>query len=80
MNSSSTKPSYAWKALGTPMYSLRFSTVTESLQWKNFYDKSREINRNIRRGRSGSDAADTTAGDNIIPQMASLSTKSCTTP
>lgn len=80
MGRSDDKPSYAWKALGTPMYSLRFRTVTESLQWKDFYDKSREINRNIRRGQSGSDAADTTAGDDIIPQMTSLSTKSCTTP
>lgn len=80
MNSSAIKPSYAWKALGTPMYNLRFRTVTESLQWKDFYDKSREINQNIRRGRSGSDAADTTAGDDIIPQMTSLSTNSCPIP
>lgn len=80
MGKSDEKPSYAFKALGSPMYSLRFPTVAESLQWKDFYDKSREINQNIRRGRSGSDAADTTAGDDIIPQMTSLSTKSPTTP
>lgn len=80
MGRSVDKPSYAWKALGTAMYSLRFPTVAESLQWKECYDKSREVNKNIRRGRSGSDAADTAAGDDIIPQMNSLSTTSCSTP
>ena len=80
MGTSNDKPAYAWKALATDMYSLRFPTVADSLQWKDFYDRSRAINQSIRRGHSNVDAADTTAGDEIAKQMLSLSTASATTP
>mmetsp|Transcript_23465 Transcript_23465/g.67617 ORF Transcript_23465/g.67617 Transcript_23465/m.67617 type:complete len:294 (-) Transcript_23465:2060-2941(-) len=79
MGTSNDKPTYAWRALGTHMYSLRFPTVADSFQWKDFYDRSRVINQSIRRGQSGVDAADTTAGDEIANQMLSLSTTSATT-
>ena len=80
MGTSNDKPAYAWKSLATHMYSLRFPTVADGLQWKDFYDRSRAINQSIRRGHSGVDAADTTAGDEIAKQMLSLSTASATTP
>jgi len=81
MGTSNDKPAYAWRALADARtYSLRFPTVADGLQWKDFYDRSRAINQSIRRGHSGVDAADTTAGDEIAKQMLSLSTASATTP
>lgn len=79
LGTSNDKPAYAWRAQGYT-YSLRFPTVADSLQWKDFYERSRANNQSIRRGHSGVDATDTTAGDEIAKQMLSLSTASATTP
>lgn len=66
-DASSNKPTYVWRATGTPTYALRFASLGEGLQWYETYERARSTNYRLKT---------CTSVDDVAEQMRSLSTTS----